>query len=204
MKNEYAELIRLRERERASSQVLIGALKDALLELDTMVPLSKDALSPTFTNVREGWLSPDSTVTIIDSSGAKTSYPLETLPSHTIASALQDCAVKLNELMSQKLDSMARSVDFLERAVWELKSDGKPSDHPAPPSAAPQEQPEKEEPQKVEDKGGPSFSERLMRKKSGKGDSDRFAYSGEFKGKQGPPLVGTLPETKGNHASTSS
>ncbi len=204
MKNEFADLKKLRERERASSQVLIGALKDALLELDSTIPLSKESLFPTFTNVRESWLSPDSTVTVIDSTGTKTSVPLESLPSNAIILALQECAVKMNELMAQKLDRVARNVDLLERAVWELQNAGKPYEQTPPPPVTLQEQIEKPEPQKAEDKGFLSTIDRKLNKRLGKGDGDRFAYSREFKGKQGTTLIDPLTESKGNHASTSS
>lgn len=180
MQNEYMELKGLQERERASSQILIEALKDSLLELDTTVPLSKESLSPAFPNVRESWLSPDSVVTVIDSSGTKTSIPLEDLPSNAIALALQDCAVKLNELMSQKLDREARNVDLLEKAVWEFKNAGKPSDQAAPASVTPQVQIRKVEPRKVEEKKDPPASDSKLNK-SGKGDGGRFEYSAEFK-----------------------
>ena len=204
MRNEFADLKKLRERERASSQVLIGALKDSLIELDSTIPLSKESLSPSFTSVRESWLSPDFTVTVIDSTGTKTSVPLESLPSQAIILALQDAAVKMNELMSQKLDHVARNVDLLERAVWELQNDGKPYEQSPPSPQTLQEQVEKSEPQKAEDKGFLSTLDRKLNKKLGKGDGDRFAYSGEFKGKQGTTPMGPLPESKGNHASSSS
>ena len=204
MRNEFADLKKLRERESASSQVLIGALKDALLELDATIPLSKESLFTTSTSVRESWLSPDSTVTVIDSTGTKTSVPLESLPTHAIILVLQECAVKMNELMAQKLDHVARNVDSLERAVLELQNAGKPYEQTPPPPVTLQEQVEKPEPQKAEDKGFLSTIDRKLNKRLGKGDGDRFAYNGEFKGKQGMIPTGPLPETKGNHASTSS
>ena len=203
MRNKFADLKKLRESERASSQVLIGALKDALIELDSTIPLSKESLFPSFTSVRESWLSPDSTVTVIDSAGTKTSVPLESLPSQAIILALQDCAVKMNELMAQKLDHVARNVDLLERAVWELQNVGKPQEQTPPPPVTLQEQVEKPEPQKAEDRGFLSSIDRKLNKKLGKADGDRFAYSGEFKGKQATTPIGPLPESKGNHASSS-
>jgi hypothetical protein len=203
MRNEFADLKKLRERERASSQVLIGALKDALLELDATIPLSKESLMSSFTSVRESWLSPDSTVTVIDSTGTKTSVPLESLPSHTIILALQDCAVKMSELMAQKLDHVARNVDLLERAVFELQNDGKQYEQ-TPLPVAPQEQVEKPIPQKAEDKGFLSSIDRKLNKRLGKGDGDRFAYSGEFKGKQVTTPNGPQSESNDNRSSTSS
>lgn len=193
MKNEFEDLKKLRERERASSQVLIGALKDALVELDAKIPLSKESLPPTFTDVREGWLAPDSVVTIIDSTGAENSIPLESLPSTAIIRALQDCAVKMNEMMAQKLDQVARNVDSLERAVWELQNAGKPNEETAPPAVAEQKV-EKPAPQKAEEKGFLSMFGG-KNKKQGKGDGERFAYNGEFKPKQVTTPDDTQPES---------
>ena len=152
MQNQYKSLKGLREKERASSQILVGALKDALLEINMNVSLSRESLSDGSSNIREGWLLPDSTVKVVDSAGTETSVPLENLPSHIMVSVLQESAVKLNQLMSQKVDSVARSVDLLEQAVSELNNEEVLSDQGPPPATNTQELAEKVEPQKAEER----------------------------------------------------
>jgi hypothetical protein len=134
MQSGFIELRELRERERASSQKLVEVLRNAMLELDIAIPLSSSALSTTFANVQEGWLSPDSTVVVSDSSGSKKSIPLQDLPPHTIASILQECAIKMNEVLSRKLDRVERSIDLLERAVQELGKTTKRADQGVSPA----------------------------------------------------------------------
>jgi len=128
MQSGFKELKALRDRERASSHKLVEVLRSAMFELDVSIPLSNGALSSAFADIREGWLSPDSTVVVTDSSGNRKSIPLQDLPPHTIASILQECAIKMNEVLSQKLDRVGRSIDLLENAVQELSRTVKPTD----------------------------------------------------------------------------
>lgn len=134
----FLELRELRERERASSQKLVELLRNAMHELDITIPLSNGVLSSVFANVHEGWLSPDSTVVVSDSSGSKKSISLQELPPHTIAAILQESAIRMNEALSQKLDSVGRSIDLLEKAVHELGSTTKPAGRGVSPPAEPQ------------------------------------------------------------------
>jgi hypothetical protein len=140
MQSGFMELRELRERERALSQKLVEVLRSAMLELDIAIPLSISTLSTTFANVHEGWLSPDSTVVVTDSGGSKKSIPLQDLPPNTIASILQECAIRMNEVLSHKLDRVGRSIDLLEKAVQGLSMTTKRADQEVSTAAEPQRQ----------------------------------------------------------------
>lgn len=181
MQSGFMELRELRDRERALSQKLVEVLRSAMLELDIAIPLSNGALSTTFANVHEGWLSPDSTVVVTDSAGSKKSIPLQDLPPHTIASILQECAIKMNEALSHKLDRVGRSIDLLEKAVQGLSKTTKLTDQGVSPAAEPRGQAKPSE--LPDDKGeSPQAGGVEMGGKSAGEEIKRFSFTGSFDG----------------------
>ena len=152
-----------------------------MLELDIAIPLSSDALSTTFADVQEGWLSPDSTVVVTDSSGGKKSIPLQDLPPHTIASILQECAIRMNEVLSHKLDRVGRSIDLLEKAVQELSKTTKRADKGVSPAA---EQRRQAEPSEVpnDKEESPQAGGVEMGGRSAEEEVKRFSFTGSFDG----------------------
>jgi hypothetical protein len=181
MQTGFKELIELRDRERALSQKLVEVLRNAMLELDIAIPLSSRALSTTFAGVQEGWLSSDSTVVVTDSSGSKKSIPLQDLPPHTISSILQECAIKMNEVLSRKLDRVGRSIDLLEKAVQELSRTTKPTDKGVSSAAEPRGQAEPSELPNDKEESPQAVGIEMGGRSAGK-ESQRFSFTGVFDG----------------------
>ena len=152
-----------------------------MLELDVAIPLSSGALSTAFANAQEGWLAPDTTVVITDASGSKKSIPLQDLPPQGVASILRECAIRMNEVLSHKLDRVGRSIDLLEKAVQELSKTTRPANQKVSTAPEPRGQAEstafpigkEESPQAGSTETGARSAEKEI---------NRFSFTGTFDG----------------------